>query len=207
MAGRLRGVVEDMKRLVGWIPRSTASLGRAGSPCRSSVNGRNAVDRSYPAYNQPSWKPGPAEPLDDVRRSLRHRPQELRSIVFDHQDQRTLINPEIMRRNPADVPSLDLEGRVEAGLETVGVGHPEVEDVEILDRRQDDLGRERQGTPRPPRGRWSRRPARTAPLERCSRRTCARAYLRIVRSTQPGPSQAVNPQQVSPYMANWLGLA
>src|SRR2546425_11217996 len=80
-----------------------------------------------------------------MRTASHQAPEKPRAIVFDHRHDWALIEAVIAKRNPAVLVLLRIrEGRIVAALEPVLAGHLRKFLVEVMQRRQDNLGRKRQ---------------------------------------------------------------
>src|SRR5712671_5561872 len=90
-------------------------------------------------------KTRPPQSFDDIRTASHQAPQKPCTIVFDHCHDWSLVEAIIAKRNPAFIIVLRIrEGWIVAALETVLAGHLWKFPAEVMQRRQNDLGREGQ---------------------------------------------------------------
>ena len=86
-----------------------------------------------------------AQSSHDRLASTHDVPEQARPVVFDHQNDRPLVDAEVIGANPPSrVTVFDYVGLIERGFEPIKTRHAEVHSPEVSDRRNDDLGRERQ---------------------------------------------------------------
>jgi hypothetical protein len=93
---------------------------------------------------QPAFRePRAAQASDDSRTAAHQFPEELRAVVFRHQDDGAFVQTETIRGNPSSGRSRSVEGRIERGVEAVTIRFFELHIVnEVLESRDHDLRRE-----------------------------------------------------------------
>jgi hypothetical protein len=97
-----------------------------------------------PKLQPPTRESRLAKTLNEKRAFLHQFPEKSRAVVLDHDNYRPLIQPVVPFGDPSSpLLILIIEGWIKAALETVLAGHFGVYIIEVLKRRQDDLGRER----------------------------------------------------------------
>src|SRR5271165_6056562 len=86
-----------------------------------------------------------AQSSHDRLASTHDVPEQARPVVFDHQNDRPLVDAEVIGADPPSRGTVfDHVGLIERGFEPIKTLHAEVHSPEVSDRRNDDLGRERQ---------------------------------------------------------------
>ena len=141
-----------------------------------------------------SAKTRPAKPFDDGTAFADRFPNQLRGVVFDHKNDRALIQAEDPRRYPAiRVPVFFRIGRIETGVESVGTALFQIQALYgVTESLHDNLGRERKRSRDcPGRDRTIIRPKRSASRDISVEFS---TYAVQMRTAGPGPSLAVNPQ-------------
>src|SRR5271166_2652307 len=133
---------------------STDSLLDGPSMWTSSASNASAVVEQIPdipsltlsiSLKPASSKTRPAQSGPDRRASTHDVPEQARPVVFDHQNDRPLVDAEVIGANPPScVIVFDYVGLIERGFEAVKTRHAEVHLPEVSYRRNDYLGRERQ---------------------------------------------------------------
>jgi hypothetical protein len=105
----------------------------------------NLVDLGEPTSQPAAGKPRSTQAAGEVWTPLHQLPQQARTVVFDHQHDRALVEPKMPRRYPAvGTARFDRERRIERRLESVPVGRRELGLVDaVAEDRQHDFGRER----------------------------------------------------------------
>src|SRR5438105_6840685 len=94
----------------------------------------------------------PAKPIDDERTAPHEAPNQSRSVVFDHQNHRTLIQGEVSMGDPTClVLRRPAKRRVDAAHEPVFRNGPRKPLQIVVDSWEDDFGSERKRRRRRPR--------------------------------------------------------
>src|SRR6185437_12837700 len=114
---------------------------------RSKATGCSLIHALASGGSQPpASEPSSPQPRSDVRRSARDVPDQFCAVVFDHERNRPLIDPEVIRcYPPAGRAIRHCIGLVKRRLEAVALRHAEVELGHGANRRDNDLRSERQG--------------------------------------------------------------
>src|SRR4051794_29523729 len=92
---------------------------------RSKATGCSLINDLASNGSQPSaGEPGPPQPRSEVRRSASDVPDQTGAIVLDHERHRTLVDPEVMRRDPPASRAVRHDVRlIERRLESVAFRH------------------------------------------------------------------------------------
>ena len=137
---------------------STRSVSAGKSLPRASRRGGRFANRGSPtptaehiAWEREKSEPPPSKPRSpqansQIRAAPHEPPQKASAMVFDHQNDRPLVEPEMPRRHPCfGIAGFLGKGRIKGRLETVRVRLGQFGLVNtVAEHRQDDLGRERQ---------------------------------------------------------------
>src|SRR5207253_8434770 len=84
-------------------PRTLRLRGRRVRPRSRRPPARATGEALVRGSVEPSAREArPLQPLHDVRILAHRSPDELRPVVFDHRDDRALVDPEIVDVDPAD---------------------------------------------------------------------------------------------------------
>src|SRR5271165_981351 len=120
------------------------SDGTGGAPHHRQTAEDSSLTLSISMQPTPS-KTRLAQSSHDRLASTHDVPEQARPAVFDHQNDRPLVDAEVIGANPPSGGTVfDHVGFIERGFEPIKTCHAEVHSPEVSDRRNDDLGRERQ---------------------------------------------------------------
>src|SRR5438034_6722258 len=105
-----------------------------------------------PLSEPAAFKACPAQTVLDVRAVAEKLPEQARRKIFDHENNRALIDSIMMRGNPAaKVRRVARESHVKSGFEPVGVRFFNLQRMKVTNGREYDLGREWKRCDRSPR--------------------------------------------------------